>query len=389
MVDVAHIFDWLVDGAPGAPTPVHVVQRLGPDLVQAGIPCDRIEAFVRTLHPHIVGRSFSWLLGGKVEVRENSYAYLNSPEFLGSPVAAVFRTGQAVRRRLDRPAAMEDFQLLQELATQGYTDYLAAPLAFMSGQVHAITFATRRPGGFEDAHVAAILEVVRPLSRVAEIFALSRTAANLLNTYVGHDAGEKILQGRIQRGDTDSLRAVLWFSDLRGFTAMSAQLEPRDIICVLNELFDCQVPAIERCGGQVLKFIGDGLLAIFPLDDGAQATKQCDGALDAAQEAFAALDQLNTKRTAGDKPPIRFGLALHVGEVAYGNIGGSGRLDFTCIGPAVNLAARLEGLTGQLGKRMVVSAEFAQTTSLETATLGRFSLKGVPGEVEVFEPAGS
>ncbi|MSP92051.1 MAG: adenylate/guanylate cyclase domain-containing protein [Myxococcales bacterium] len=385
MTHISHIFDWLVDGAPGAPTPVHVVQRMGSELHEAGIPVHRIEAFVRTLHPHIVGRSFAWLLGGKVEVRENSYGYLHSAEFLGSPLATVFRDGQPIRRRLDRPGATSDYPLLAELAEAGYTDYFAAPLTFLSGQVHAITFATRAPAGFDDAHIAAIVTIVRPLSRVAEIFALTRTAANLLNTYVGHDAGERILQGRIQRGDTDSLRAVLWFSDLRGFTAMSATLEPRDIIRVLNDLFDCQVPAIERRGGQVLKFIGDGLLAIFPLDATGPAGPQCDAALDAAVEAFAALDVFNMTRTAAGMAPIRFGLALHVGEVAYGNIGGSNRLDFTCIGPAVNLAARLEGLTSGLGKHLVASAEFAKQTSRLSTMVGAFELKGVAQPVEVFE----
>lgn len=387
MPDVSQIFSWLVDGAPGAPTPVHTVARMGADLVTAGVPIDRIEAFVKTLHPHIVGRSFSWFPGGAVQVRENSYAFLHSPEFLGSPVAAVFRSGQPVRRQLGEPSAQTEYALLAELAAEGYTDYLAAPLTFMSGQFHAITFATKTAGGFVQADIAALLDLMRPLSRVAEIFALTRTAANLLNTYVGHDAGERILQGRIQRGDTDSLRAVLWFSDLRGFTAMSARMEPRAIIRVLNDLFDCQVPAIERRGGQVLKFIGDGLLAIFPLDNDRPPGPSCDAALDAAAEAQATLQVLNAGRVANDLEPIRFGLALHVGEVAYGNIGGSGRLDFTCIGPAVNLAARLESLTSQLGKQMVVSAEFAALTSRPSAQVGSFALKGVPGEVAVFEPA--
>lgn len=382
---IAAIFQWLVDGAPGTTNALEVVGQMGPELIAAGVPVDRIEAFVRTLHPHIVGRSFKWYPGGKVQVRENSYEHLQSTEFLSSPVAAVFHTGQPVRRKLSATELDPDYVVLHRFAGEGYTDFFAGPLRFLSGQVHAITFGTRRPEGFSDSDIAAFNELLRPLSRLAEILALTRTAVNLLNTYVGHDAGERIMQGRIQRGDTDSMQAVIWFSDLRGFTAMSSQLEPSAIIRTLNELFDCQVPAIENNGGQVLKFIGDGLLAIFPL--GAEgAGPQCDKALAAAHQSFAALQTLNASRTAKAEKPIQFGLALHLGEVAYGNIGGSGRLDFTCIGPAVNLAARLESLTSTLGRSLVVSAEFAAASSQPLQSIGEFALKGVPGSVEVFAP---
>src|SRR6185312_14721747 len=211
-----------------------------------------------------------------------------------------------------------------------------------------------------------------PLARLAEIFALRRVAGNLLSTYAGRASGDRILAGRILRGDVETLRAVIWFSDLRGFTEMSARRTPTEIVSVLNELFDCQVPAIERHGGKVLKFIGDGLLAIFPVQD--DVTSRCEAALAAATEAFAALDARNTRAS----EPIRFGLALHVGEVAYGNIGGASRLDFTAIGPAVNVASRLEGLTGKLGVRLVLSSALAPHTSLALEDLGELELKGVP-----------
>lgn len=379
MANLDTLFDWLVDGAPGAPTPMAAVERVSSDLVAFGIPVARTEAFVRTLHPHIAGRSFVWTPGKPVEVVERTYAYLNSPEFLDGPVGEVFRAGRAVRLR-----ASDGGRAAELLGPGGFSDYFAGPLRFTSGQVHAITFATRAPSGFRHSDVAAFERVLRPLSRIAEIMALTRTAANLLSTYVGHGAGERILAGKILRGDTEALRAIIWFSDLRGFTQLSSQLEPRQIIEVLNELFDCQLPPIDTRGGEVLKFIGDGLLAILPLE--ADAAKSCDAALQAADEAFQLLEQLNARKAQSGKSPIRFGLALHVGEVAYGNIGGSSRLDFTAIGPAVNLAARLEGLTGKLDQRLVVSAEFARLCSRPMETLGRFALKGVPGEQEAFAP---
>ncbi len=389
MTDVRELFEWLVEGAAGAPTPAHVVARVGPDLVEAGVPLDRVEAFVRTLHPHIVGRSFLWTPASGVEVRENSYAYLNSPAFAASPAAEVCRTGQYVHRRLGVPGAAASASL-EELAREGFTDYLAAPLVFLSGQTHAIAFATRAAEGFAPEHVAAIRRIMAPLARIAEIFALSRTATNLLNTYVGRNAGERILAGHIQRGDTDTIRAVIWFSDLRGFTSLAGAVEPNALIRVLNDLFECQVTAIERHGGEVLKFMGDGLLAIFPIEEGGRSLGAlCDAALDAAADAFRALDELNAARAVKAEQPIRFGLAFHLGDVAYGNIGGAGRLDFTCIGPAVNLASRLEGLTSRLDRGLLMSEEFARLASKSVEPVGTFELKGVAEPQRVYALSGA
>lgn len=384
---VDSVFDWLVDGVRGAKTPMDVLERMCPDLHAAGVPIERVEAFVRTLHPHIAGRSFLWELGKpKVQVVERTYAYLQSDEVANSSLMPVFQEGKHVRRRLDDDVVVAGHPELARLRQEGFTDFLAAPLSFVSGTHHGITFATRRAGGYSDGDVAALTKIARPLSRIAEILALLRTATNLLNTYVGHDAGERILAGHIQRGDTSLINAVIWFSDLRGFTSMSTTLPPQDIIRVLNDVFDCQVPSIERHGGQVLKFMGDGLLAIFPVADDATAAAKCRGALDAARGAFAALDALNGARRSRGEAEVKFGVGLHIGEFAYGNIGGSGRLDFTCIGPAVNLASRLESLTSKLGKQVIASADVAKLVGDGLERVGEFELKGVPGQVPVFTP---
>jgi adenylate cyclase len=383
MLDVEMLFEWLVDGAPGAVGPLQVVDRLCAGLVAAGVPLHRCEAFVRTLHPQVVGRSFLWLAGAGIEVREQSYAYLNSESFTAGPVGALFRTGEARRHRLGGDSG-DHGAGLDELVDAGYTDFYAGPMPFINGEVHAITFATRVPAGFTDDAIAAIDRVLRPLSRVAEILALTRTAANLLSTYVGRNAGGRILAGRIQRGDADTIDAVLWFSDLRGFTELSQRIPSAELLRVLNDLFDCQVPAIERHGGEVLKFIGDGLLAIFPLAPGGAARDAVAAALVAADEAAAALERLNLARRGAGRVEIHYGLALHVGEVAYGNIGGSGRLDFTCIGPAVNLAARLESLTGRLGVGVAMSEVVARQCGRPVCSLGSFELKGITEPVEAF-----
>jgi adenylate cyclase len=377
------LFDWLVDGAPGATTPMAVLQRFGDDLIQAGIPIDRGSALVRTLHPSIMGRRFVFEPGKPVTVSEASWAILNSPQFLDSPVAKIFKENTELRVRLDGATGFAD---LDGLGKQGFTDWLGLPLRFMSGNVNALSLATRRKGGFSDEDLRALRFVTRALARVAETLALMRTSANLLNAYVGRDAGERIMKGQVQRGDTELIRCVIWFSDLRGFTSLSGTREPRDIISVLNEFFDCQVPALEAQGGEVLKFIGDGLLAIFPLGGRAPA-EVAPKAVAATAAAFAALDKLNGVRAARGDGPLEFGVALHLGEVAYGNIGGAARLDFTAIGPAVNLASRLEGLTGKLGKRVVFSEAFVAEGLVPSKVVGTFDLKGVAVPQAVHEPA--
>ncbi|MBK7584994.1 MAG: adenylate/guanylate cyclase domain-containing protein [Myxococcales bacterium] len=383
--DIREWFDWLVDGAPGATNPVDLLGRLWPGVAAAGIPIDRAVAFVRTLHPHIMGRSFRWRPGTPIEVGEAPHAILTSGEYAASPVARVCGTGELFRERLNT-GTDQRAPVLKALAAEGMTDYLGIPLKFMNGTVHAVTFASANPAGFADEDVAALTEIARPLARVAEILALSRTAVNLLNTYVGRNAGERILRGHIQRGDTDSIRCVIWFSDLRGFTSMSDSMEPARLIRTLNEFFDCQVPAIERHGGEVLKFMGDGMLAIFPVGD--EAPNVAAGkALEASNEAFDALAKLNQARLARGDPALRFGLALHVGDVAYGNIGGANRLDFTCIGPAINLAARIESLSGKLGTARLLSGAMARLVGREVRSLGEHELKGVAGKQLVYELA--
>lgn len=382
MIDVRSIVDFLVRGAPGAPNPMLVLEKICPDLVAAGVPVDRCAAFVRTLHPHIMGRRFTWTPGEKVAVAEASYAWLNSPNFLKSPASQVVSTGKPLRARLcDGPPENVD---LDDQIAAGFTDYYASPMLFVSGQVHAITWATRAPAGFTDEHIAAIEEVMQPLARIGEIFALMRTAANILNTYVGRNAGERIMAGQIKRGDIDAMRAVIWFSDLRGFTSLADQVSPGELISMLNDLFECQVPAIEKHGGEVLKFIGDGLLAIFPVDAGKTPEEQTEAALAASDAALEALETRNAEARAKGGLELRFGLAVHLGDIAYGNIGGSGRLDFTCIGPAVNVAARLEGISSKLGLTRVLSADVAKLTKRDTKSLGEFELKGVSAPQTVF-----
>jgi adenylate cyclase len=381
--DIAAIADWLADGARSEPTPSLVLETLCARLTACGLPLWRVAVFVRTLHPDIMGRRILWRPDTGVSVADAPHAMLQSAEFLDSPIARVFNSATGLRRHLADPACPDDFAILAELREEGVTDYLVSPFIFTDGSVHAGTWTTRQPGGFTAAQVAAMESLVKPLARVAEIRALRRTAVNLLETYVGHQAGERILSGHIRRGDHESIAAAIWLSDMRGFTALADRLPPAALLDLLNRYFDCQTPAIAEQGGEVLKFMGDGLLAIFPVagDDNAVGAV-CRRALVAAQAARAGIAALPAIR--GDNGGPRFGLALHLGEVLYGNIGGGNRLDFTCIGPAVNLAARIEKLAGSLGRTVLASADFAQRCGSGLAAIGHFPLPGFTDAQEIY-----
>jgi adenylate cyclase len=372
------VVDWLIDGARSAPQPQHVLTQLSERLVACGIPLWRVAVFVRTLHPNVMGRRFLWRPDAEVELTEAPFELLETEYFRDSPIARVYQTGVAIRRKLADPDCPEDFPVLADLRAEAVTDYLASPLVFTDGAVHAVTCTTRQPGGFTDEEIAGIEAVITPLARVAEIRSLRRMASTLLDTYVGHVAGERILAGHIRRGDIEEIHAGIWLSDMRGFTALADGLPPRVLIDLLNRYFDCQVPVILEHGAEVLKFMGDGLLAIFAI--AGDETKVCKRALAAARQA-----QTNIAALASSAMPgLRFGLALHIGDVLYGNIGSGNRLDFTCIGPAVNFAARIEKLTGQLGRTILASGEFARHCPGEFSALGEFTLPGFSAAQSVF-----
>ena len=380
--NIRAIVEWLIDGARSAPLPQQVLAQLSERLVACGIPLWRVAVFVRTLHPQVMGRRFIWRPGTEVEVSEAPFELLESADFLQNPIAQVYATGCSVRRKLADPDCAADFPVLKELRAEGITDYLASPLLFSDGAIHAVTCTTRQPGGFTDAQIAGIEAIITPLARVAEIRALRRMGSTLLDTYVGHDAGERILAGHIRRGDIEEIHAAIWLSDMRGFTALADSLRPPVLIELLNRYFDCQVPVILDHGAEVLKFMGDGLLAIFTI--AGDEAEVCERTLAAARQAQANVAALGRSAM----PGLRFGLALHIGDVLYGNIGSGNRLDFTCIGPAVNCAARIEKLASQLGREILASDEFARRCPEEFTALGEFTLAGFSAPQLVFALAG-
>jgi len=389
--------DWLIEGAPGATTSPEVFQGTCERLVAAGVPLCRGEAYVRTLHPQVAGRAFAWDESGNTVIEAQHDAEMG---VASAPVRHVLKSGVSVRWL----TALHPGEVCESMLRFKATDVAAYPLTFTSGEHHACAFLTSREGGFTDEDLATMASVIAPLSRMGEILALRRTAANVLTAYVGRDAGARVLAGKIRRGDTELIEAAIWFSDMRGFSTLSGSMSPREVIAMLNELFDYQLPAIEKHGGEVLKFMGDGLLAIFAPRPGESLRECCERGLAASREAVAAVaavyggagrvtrdsDAAIVVGADGAKPAVRFGIALHVGEVAYGNIGGQARLDFTCIGKAVNLAARLESLTGKTDRDILASDEFVARlgdgASGRFEPVGEFEVKGFAQPVRAFAP---
>ena len=381
--DTTSVAEWLIGGARSSLEAGGVLAELCQRLVACGVPLWRVAVLVRTLHPDLVGRRFMWQVGREIEMFAAPYKVVETPEYRNSPFAWVLRTGAPIRRRLADQDCALDFPILADLRAEGITDYLVTPLVFTDDSVHVATWSTRQPGGFTDAQLAGLEAVITPLARVAEVRALQRTATTLLQTYVGHKAGERILHGQIRRGHTEAIHAAIWLSDMRGFTASADRLPLEMLIDLLNRYFDCQVPAILEAGGEVLKFMGDGLLAIFPIDGG-DARPVCERAFAAALDARGRIAALAAPAGLAGIDGIRFGLALHVGQVLYGNIGGGNRLDFTCIGPAVNLAARMEKVAGKLGRTIVASGDFAVHCPDALEPIGDFEVAGFSAPQTVF-----
>jgi adenylate cyclase len=381
--ELQKLTDWLIDGGRSSASPTRFMAETCERMVAAGLPLWRVGVFVRTLHPDILGRNFVWKPGAEVEIGTVDFEILNSPDFHVSPLKIVFQQGQEVHARADDPSSKR-FPIIEELQAEGVTDYLALPLPFINGTVNASSWTTKQPGGFTDEQLTALRRIVTPLARVIEIISLARTAASLLDTYVGNRAGERILGGQIRRGHAETMNAAIWLSDLRGFTALSDRLPAETVVDILNQYFDCQVASIRAHGGEVLKYMGDGLLAVFPVDEYVGDAQQvCAHVLEAARESRASVGAL--RYPVGETvEQFRFGVALHVGPILFGNIGGGNRLDFTCIGPAVNLAARLEKIAGRLHRTIVASPGFAGICSADWSDLGEFSIAGFAKATHVY-----
>lgn len=373
------MLDWLLGPRAPGRTPEEAFGDLCRALRERGIAIYRVGLFVRTLHPNVAGRAYFWREDrDRVEVDSADHSWFATEDHLKSPIHAVWTMNAETRRRLADPACPMDYPVLADLRAEGATDYVAVPLRFLSGEIHVASFASRRPGGFRDAELAALRTVLPYFTRVVEIYGLMRKARNILDAYLGPNAGAKVLAGQIKRGDGEDIHAVIWFCDLRDSTALADSMSRRDFLSILNEYFECTLEPVLQRKGEVLRFIGDAALAIFPIDG--RPGEACAAAVEAARQALARMEKANKKRPL----PLRFGIGLHLGELTYGNIGTPGRIEFTVIGAAANEAARIESLCKQLDVDLLVSEHVARVLPIRWRSMGSHTLRGVGDKIELF-----
>jgi adenylate cyclase len=376
---------WLVDGAADLPLIRLVVGEFCRRLVDEGLALQRVLVSLRTLHPEMSTIGFLWRRD-EPEVREvaRGHDLLDTPLYQDSPIRLIHEGEEEVRRRIDPDATQFEFPILADLQAAGATDYICLPLRFTRGRRNVITFATDRAGGFTDRQLDRLRRLLPLLSLVLEVQATHQLAETLLDTYLGHEAGRRVLNGSVKRGDGRPIAAALWYCDLRGFTQLAERLPAAEVIELLDDFFTCMAEPVHRRGGEVLKFIGDAMLAIFPMADDLDRDRACLTALAAAREALAGFDQLNNQRCEVGRPALDVKVALHAGTVVFGNIGAPTRLDFTAIGPAVNMVTRLEGLAGRLGLRLLASERFASPCDSEMVSIGYHPLRGIAVQQELF-----
>jgi adenylate cyclase len=381
---------WAVREGLRGTEPTALFVGLCQQLIGAGVPVWRAFVGARTLHPQWAGYSYTWWRdGGGVEPtrfpRGDRYEQIVANSVFGYLLSEAPGRDPwiSLRRRLVGSDPLLDFPILAELAADGATDYFAELVrpgiedASGVGGV-AYSFATDRDNGFSDDDITTLRAVLPVVSLAMRAYAGRAIAAGLLGAYLGHDAGRRVHQGAVERGSVEAISAVLWNADIRGFTTIADETPGAAVIELLDEVFETLATSLRPRRAQILKFMGDGMLAIFPFDNAGQR-ETCRLALDAAAEAMSAIDCMNGTRRASGKRVGMVDLALHLGEVLYGNVGAADRLDFTIIGPAVNEVARIEALCEPLGRNVLVSAEFAAAAGQDyrLELLGCHTLRGV------------
>ncbi len=367
--------DWLVREGRFAADNTALLEGFCPRVIAAGVPLDRCWLHVRAWHPDFAGVSRKWQRDAPVVVQFLPYGFETSDTFLRSTVRHVVERKEFCRWRLDHDEALP-FPLLEEMREEGYRDYAIAPLIFSDGKaVNVVSWATRHPAGFADDDLLLLRQLLPTLALTVETRSLRRFTSDLLARYVGREPADLILQGQVRRGDVLTTTAALMLVDLRDFTVMSDTLSPRAVIDTLNRYFDCIIGPVRHRGGEIMEIMGDAILVIFNENSQRDARDACRAAFEAAREGLAALEQSNAAEPPGGIL-LRAGFALHHGQVSYGNIGAEDRLDFTVIGPDVNLTSRIERLCREMGRELIMSGDFAAQLEADMYEIGHFRLRG-------------
>ena len=384
------IAEWLIEEAWQARSPESLMGAFCGFLRSAGYPIARSTVIIPTLHPQIFATVLVWRDDvPDVRVVFEPHDILLQPRFAASPFAPIIRGAGGVRRRLEDPDCKVDFPVVRDLKMDGATDYIAMPFRFSDGQINVISMTSFKQGGFSTSHLGSIYEVMPALGRLFEVHAQRRISVSLLETYLGPRTGKRVLEGQIKLGDGQLIHAVIWFCDLRKSTSLAASLDTAAYLAYLNRFLGAMAGAIIDHGGEILAYIGDAVLAIFPYAvegapeaSGLFVPEACARAVEAARDVAQRISAINSART--DTPPIEYGIGLHLGDVTYGNIGIPQRLQFTVIGPAANEASRIESMTKDLGEPVLTSRRFAEGYGRALVSRGEHALKGVTGMQELF-----
>lgn len=374
--------DWLVTVAARMEDANEVLSGFLDRLIEVGLPIDRAVSAIEALHSEYAGIGRFWTREEGTVVRYLPHGDRREAVYQTSPFAHVNRTGQWLI--LDLASTPDDlFPVIPELKEAGYRQYITIPIRFTNGAENAISFATRTPGGFGQRELTILRMVMPSFALITELRATSNRLDEVLRIYVGDDPHKAILSGAIQRGQVTRIRSAILFADMRDYTHISATLSPESAVELLNNYFDCLVPPIEDEGGEVLKYLGDGLLAIMR-DKGDDTGGAAQSALTAATKALRRIESANSE---GRFPvPIHVGFALHHGDAAYGNVGSGQRLDFTVIGRDVNLASRIADLNKRLGEPLLMSKPFVEHLWGDPMPLGAHAVEGFAEAIEVYKP---
>ena len=371
--------DWIMRGAWLCKTPEELTATVAAKLLADGVAISRMSVMIWSLHPMIAGRFYVWQKDtGKVESFNPSYDIHEHPSFINSPLRHVSQGLGGVRQRLDGSPIEFNFPIIEDLKDAGATDYVAMPLPFSNGQINVLTLSCDHPKGFTTANLGLVFECSSVISRYYEVFALKENAEALLETYLGKRTGTRVLGGEIRRGDGDDIEAAILFCDLRASTRLEEDLGRGPYINLLNQFFEAVTGIINENDGEVLKFIGDAVLAIFPVTS--DQPEACQRALNSAMSI---VDQLCGEDAENWAEEVDCAIGIDFGDVTYGNIGSRERLDFTVIGQAANIAARL-GDFGKLHDHRIVVTEKVISDDSPVIPLGEVSLHNVGQPVRSF-----
>ncbi|MEM7596233.1 MAG: adenylate/guanylate cyclase domain-containing protein [Pseudomonadota bacterium] len=374
---------WMMTEGRCSNDPNKVVSYFCSTLIDAGVPLWRVNIGQRFANPLLIAWGVVWTPDG-TESYDVTHARMLTDDYVGSSFEYIFKNQRPLHKSLRDLDPEKDHSSYLEFAAAGGTDYYATSLYYGDLSQHGCTFATQSANGFSLVHLEMI-EAAKPgLSSAMEPMTMRKSSKSLLRTYLGDGPSEAVWNGTIQRGERTTLEAVVMFTDLRGFTALSDNSSEKDVFDALDAYFELVVQAVEERGGDVLKFMGDGILSIFPISATTNGQHQCRQAALAAKGMLIGLAELNDRRKEDSKPPLDIGVGINMGQVSYGNIGSPGRLDFTVLGGAVNVASRIEGLTKSTGHRVLVTMAVAETSPELFTACGSHKVRGIAHTVDLF-----